>query len=464
MCDGSPASDGVHRDCSMTIITGRVIRIASSGERDVYTDVRSASHNTRCAKPNKIGKCALGVRQNHAGFKWEYEQIREYDGEKWQRDPLTGAMCSNMGRFCLPRTNKITNVYQIRYGYPNISGYMYWTWRKTTQSVHRMIARAFLGAVPIDEHGNVYDVDHINGDKKDNRLSNLQYLSKKEHVQKTRSTTTFNNNPRTRGVERISTDLKEIIKFDSAQKAAESVGDKTAGGICNACGRSSIVGDWNLHFEETAGKDVPEFGGFSGRRGDKRKVVAINCTTGDTRVYETASACALDIHYSQAAVSSACTRTNYFKGYFWRYVDHTVLVDEEWRVCSSRPVEVSSYGRIRMKNGCILEEFTSVGDYKKYSGIYVHVLVAEAFLGPLPYDENGRRYDVDHIDGNPANNRASNLQYLSRLEHARKTHSIDQRSSGHKREREKQLNDSQPRIKSHFKRGQDLKQRKRRKT
>lgn len=84
-----------------------------------------------------------------------------------------------------------------------------------------------------------------------------------------------------------------------------------------------------------------------------------------------------------------------------------------------------------MKNGCILDEFTSLGEYKKYSGRFVHNLVAEAFLGALPYDENGRRYDVDHIDGNRAHNCASNLQYLSRLDHNRKTHSIERRSSGH---------------------------------
>lgn len=435
MCDGSPASDGVHVKRLMTIITGRVIRVASSGERDVYTDVRSASDDTRAANPSKIGSCALGVRHHHAGFKWEYEQICEHDGEEWQRDPLTGAMCSNMGRFCLPRTREVKNIYQIHDGYPDLKGYLHWTWGKTTQSVHRMIARAFWGAAPIDENGNAYDVDHKNGDRKDNRLNNLQYLSKADHVQKTRSTTSWRHNPRTRGVERISTDTKDIIKFDSAQKAAESVGVKTSGGVSYACGRPSMVGDWNVQFQEFLGKDVPEFGGFSDRRGKKRKVVAINCTTGETRVYDQASACAVGIQCSQSAVSSRCARNNYYKGYFWRYIDQPSFVGEEWQASSSLPVEVSSCGRIRMKNGCILEEFTSLGEYKKYSGRFVHNLVAEAFLGPLPYDENGRRYDVDHIDGNPANNRASNLQYLSRLEHNRKTHSIEQRLSGHKRTR-----------------------------
>lgn len=45
----------------------------------------------------------------------------------------------------------------------------------------------------------------------------------------------------------------------------------------------------------------------------------------------------------------------------------------------------------------------------------IHSLVAEAFIGPRPKDKV-----VDHIDNNPLNNRADNLQYISIKENTRK--------------------------------------------
>lgn len=53
--------------------------------------------------------------------------------------------------------------------------------QRKTMKVHQLVAMAFLGHVP---NGNTLVVDHINGDKKDNRLKNLQILTNFDNTRK----------------------------------------------------------------------------------------------------------------------------------------------------------------------------------------------------------------------------------------------------------------------------------------
>lgn len=84
--------------------------------------------------------------------------------------------------------------------------------------------------------------------------------------------------------------------------------------------------------------------------------------------------------------------------------------------------EVSSLGRVRSltsargtpwKTGpVLLRARPHAGGYSRVSlrrmDFYVHRLVAEAFVGPCP---DG--YQCAHLDGDPSNNAASNLQWVS---------------------------------------------------
>jgi len=54
-------------------------------------------------------------------------------------------------------------------------------------------------------------------------------------------------------------------------------------------------------------------------------------------------------------------------------------------------------------------------DYKKGRLQYIHRLVWESFRGDIPKDK-----EIDHIDGNPRNNKLSNLQILTRRENTQK--------------------------------------------
>lgn len=58
----------------------------------------------------------------------------------------------------------------------------------------------------------------------------------------------------------------------------------------------------------------------------------------------------------------------------------------------------------------------------------VHTLVAAAFLGPRPPG-----MDIDHIDANPRNNSASNLEYVTRAENERRAMPFRPRGERHGR-------------------------------
>lgn len=80
-----------------------------------------------------------------------------------------------------------------------------------------------------------------------------------------------------------------------------------------------------------------------------------------------------------------------------------------WKTTGDPEADKHAYRRVELT---IL-----VNGVKKGKKKYVHVLVAEAFIGECP-----EGYQVDHVDGDKSNNDLSNLEYVSKRENDRRTY------------------------------------------
>lgn len=102
---------------------------------------------------------------------------------------------------------------------------------------------------------------------------------------------------------------------------------------------------------------------------------------------------------------------------------------KKWKIIKKYPnYQVSNYGEvINIKSGKKRKLQNGPGGYLilvlykdgKPGSVYIHRLVAEAFLGPCPKDK-----EVNHKDGNKINPYVKNLEYVTRKENVKHSYKI----------------------------------------
>ena len=94
--------------------------------------------------------------------------------EVW-KDIYDGYQVSNIGRVRSLKRNKLLTAREHHKGYLHI--HLRVNGRDVMPKVHRLVAEAF-----IDNPDNLPQVNHINGNKQDNRVENLEWCTNQQNV------------------------------------------------------------------------------------------------------------------------------------------------------------------------------------------------------------------------------------------------------------------------------------------
>ena len=286
---------------------------------------------------------------------------------------------SSVGLGAARRPQQASNLGRVRTAYGIITegwesgGYLRVGINGKMPYVHRLVADAFLPPPPSEAHTQV---NHKDGDPANNCADNLEWVTRSENVQHS-----FDTN-----AERKS----------HAPKQSKSVLSRPHGS----------EGEWVE--------------------------------------YASVSAAARELELNPGNIHACCNGTRTRTGeYEFKLAplaeDQHDKPGEEWRevqLACGASRRVSNLGRVRTANGIITEGSEAASGYRSASingkSHSVHRLVAKGFLPPPPSDKHTQ---VDHIDGDPANNRAENLEWVTPAENIQRSYytNADRKSSAPKR-------------------------------
>ena len=184
--------------------------------------------------------------------------------------------------------------------------------------VHRMVALAF-----IDNPDNKPYVNHINGNRSDNNVENLEWVTPSENTQHAVNTGLFKSG-RTRAVIQYNLNGEQMATFESATEAARQTGGSQSK-ITMCCRRQrDSANDYQWRYYD----DIQDVQKIEKKFITGKKVAQCDEEGNILKIYPSFKEAARAVNGTSSAISRVCSGTNIrHKGYKWKLVEEIVQED-----------------------------------------------------------------------------------------------------------------------------------------
>jgi hypothetical protein len=221
----SPKENNIHKSAGVIQTTNQNLTVwrkdLQSGERlEKYNSIDLASKwildkelSTNLNSVKSSISCSIrGLYKSSFGFEWELDKGYSFDNENWkeiniENQDTKGYYISSLGRF-KNRKGVIMTEYK-----PHHSGYIYLRVNIKKYALHRLVALTF-----IENLENKPFVNHIDGNKLNNKVDNLEFVTCSEnnlHNYKIGLT-----NGHKRKIVQYDLEMNEIKKYNTIKEAS----------------------------------------------------------------------------------------------------------------------------------------------------------------------------------------------------------------------------------------------------
>jgi hypothetical protein len=133
-----------------------------------FNSIVEASEKTKIIA-DTISRCCNNISKSAGGFRWEFEEVSDLEGEIWKENELK-LKISNLGRIKYPTGRLTTAVI-------NNNGYYELTFKNKKLLYHRLVASVF-----IKNDNNYFNIKHLDGNRLNNKPENLRWVKSNKEI------------------------------------------------------------------------------------------------------------------------------------------------------------------------------------------------------------------------------------------------------------------------------------------